>query len=173
MNEEGVRLAHKGMLIDLNNCIRPYAVDSVRKLLARRGVEHALIEMDRDIATIGKQTDGANWLVGVRHPHGPRTAITLLKLNGKGYAMRGDFERRVNLSGENFGRGLSPVDGYPVPGLLSVIVIAENCLTACSTASIARLKTEPAAIKWLDSLGMPWMAIDRQLVCRGPLAPAS
>ena len=93
------------MLIDMNSSIKPYAIDSIRRLLNNRGVEHALVEMDRDAATIGRQFDGANWLIGVRHPHGPRTAITRLKLNGKGFSMRGDFEHRVRLSGENFGRG--------------------------------------------------------------------
>lgn len=173
INEQGAHLAHKGMLIDLNSCICAYAADSVRKILTRHGAQSAMIEMDRDVATIGRQPDGANWLVGVRHPNGARTAITRLKVNGQGFAMRGDFERRINIDGENFGRGLSPVDGQPVPGLLSVVVVAESCLTACSAASIARLKTEQAAINWLEGLNMPWMAIDRDLTCHGPLAPSS
>jgi thiamine biosynthesis lipoprotein len=75
------------------------------------------------------------------------------------------------MAGEQFGRALSPVDAQPLPGLLSVAVIAENCLTACSAANIARFKTEQAALRWLDKLGLPWMAIDRQLNCHGPLAP--
>jgi thiamine biosynthesis lipoprotein len=173
IGKDGARLNEKGMLIDLNSCIRPYAIDSVRKILLENGVSNALIEMDKDIATIGKQPDGANWLVGVRFPRGARTAITRLKLNDKGYAMRGDFERAVSQDGERFGRALSPVDGQPVPGLLSVAVIAENCLTACSAASVARLKTESAGLNWLESLGFPWMAIDRQLNCHGPLSPTA
>ena len=168
---EGARLPTKGMQINLDDCMRPYAVDSIRKLFTSEGVKNALIEMDRDIASIGKQADGANWLVGVRHPKGPRTAIARLKLNDKGFAMRGDFEKRVKVAGENYGRALSPVDAQPLPGLLSVAVIAENCLTACSAATIARLKTEQAGIRWLEKLGYPWMAIDRELNCHGPLAP--
>ncbi len=171
VTDEGARLAQKGMLIDLNACICPYAVDSVRKTLLRHGAEHALVELDRDVATIGKQVDGANWLVGSRFPRGSRTAIARLKLNGKGYAIRGDYERAVTIDGERYGRALSPIDGQPIPGLLSVAVIADNCLTACSAASVARLKTEPAALKWLDSLGLPWLAVDRELNCHGPLAP--
>lgn len=171
ISNEGARLPDKGMLIDLNSCIRPYAVDCVRKVLTRSGVEHALIEMDRDIASVGKQADGSNWLVGIKHPRGTRTAISPLKLNNSGYAMRGDFERRVTIDGEDFGRALSPVDGQPVPGLLSVAVIADSCLTACSAATVARLKTEQGGIKWLTELGLPWLAIDRQLNCLGPLSP--
>ena len=159
------------MLIDLNSCIRPYAVDCLKKLLKKEGAEYALIEMDQDVATIGKQPGGANWLIGVRLPKGATAAISRLKLNDRGYAIRGDFEQAVTIQGERYGRALSPVDGQPIPGLLSVIVVADNCLTACSAANIARLKTEPAAIKWLESIGLPWMAVDRKLTCHGPLAP--
>ncbi len=168
---EGARLPVQGMAINLDNCVRPYAIDSVRKLLIKEGVSHALIEMDQDAASIGKQSDGANWLVGLRHPHGVRTAIARLKLNNSGFALRGNFEHRVITGGENFGRALSPVDAQPLPGLLSVAVVAENCLTACSAASIARLKTEQAGLKWLENLGLPWVAVDRKLDCHGPLAP--
>ena len=131
LTEQGAYLPDKGMLVDMNSCIRPYAIDSVRKRLRKEGVEHALIEFDHDAVTIGKQSDGANWLLGLRHPLGSRTAINRVKLNNRGFAMRGDFERRINYQGEQFGRGLSPVDGYPIPGLLSVSVIADTCLNAC------------------------------------------
>ena len=171
ITDEGALLPHKGMLLDLNSCIRPYAIDSVRRKLSREGMQHALIEMSQDAVTIGKQADGSNWLLGLRHPRGNQTAINRIKLNGRGFSMRGDFERRIQFQGENFGRGLSPVDGYPVPGMLSVSVVADTCLDACGAASVARLKTEQAAINWLDKLGLPWMAIDRQLRCHGPLAP--
>jgi len=170
VTEEGAYMPFPGMLVDLNTCIRPYAMDSVRKILIRHGVESACIELGSEAATIGRQPDGANWLVGARAPRGPRGAIFRLKLNNKGFAVRGDFERTTVISGEHFGRAVSPVDGLPIPGLLSVCVIAENCLTACSAASIARTKTEAAGLKWLEALGVPWMAVDRRFKCHGPLA---
>jgi len=171
VTEQGARLSDKGMLIDLNNCIRPYAIDSVRKIFLEGGVPHAQVKMEQDAATIGRQPDGANWLVGLRHPAKARAAITRLKLNDKSFALRGNYERSTRMNGERFSRALSPIDGQPIPGLLSVAVIAESCLAACSAASIARFKTEGAAIKWLEELDYPWMAIDRQLNCIGPLAP--
>lgn len=168
---QGAHLANAGMSIDLNSCVRPYALDSLRKILLKHHVTNAMIEMDQDVATIGKQPDGANWLVGVRVPKGSRAAIIRLKLNHKGFALRGDLEKTTVRDGEHFGRALSPIDGQAIAGLLSVLVIADNCLTACSAASIARLKTEATGIKWLQDLGLPWMAVDRQLNCHGPLAP--
>ena len=170
INEVGAHMSNKGMLVDLNSCVRPYALDSVRKILLNHGVNSAFIELDRDVVTIGKQPDGANWMVGLRVPEGPRAAIYRLKLNDKGFAIRGNFEQAMVEDGEHFGSALSPVDGLAIPGLLSVAVIGENCLTACSAASVARLKTEASGIKWLEKLGLPWIAVDRQLICHGPLA---
>lgn len=171
LSPKGARLPLKGMKMNLDSCVRPYAVDSVRKLLLKNDVSSALIEMDQDASSIGRHPDGSNWLVGVRHPVGLRTAISRMKLNDRGFAMRGNFEQRINIGGEDFGRALSPVDGQPLLGLLSVVVIADNCLTACSAATIARLKTEQTGLRWLEKLGLPWMAIDRKLNCHGPLAP--
>jgi thiamine biosynthesis lipoprotein len=170
INEVGAHMSNKGMLVDLNSCVRPYALDSVRKILLNHGVNSAFIELDRDVVTIGKQPDGANWMVGLRVPEGPRAAIYRLKLNDMGFAIRGNFEQNMVEDGEKFGSALSPVDGLAIPGLLSVAVIGENCLTACSAASVARLKTEASGIKWLEKLGLPWIAVDRQLICHGPLA---
>jgi FAD:protein FMN transferase len=167
---QGAQMSSEGMLIDLNQCIRPYALDSLRKLLLRNGTTNAYIEMDQDAVTIGKQPDGANWLVGTRIPKSSRAAIVRLKLNNMGFAIRGDFEQTYHQNGETFGRALSPVDGQPIPGLLSVAVIAENCLTACSAANVARFKTEMTALKWLENLGLPWLAVDRRYNCHGPLA---
>ena len=171
--DEGVRLPQQGMSIDLNSCIRPYAADRTCKLLASKGAKNIMIDLGNDIATSGKQPDGANWLVGIRHPRGSRTAITRIKLNDKGYAIRGDFENTLTFAGERFSRALSPVDGKPVPGLLTVAVVADSGLEACTAANIARLKTEPAAIKWLDSIGLQWLGITRDLQSVGPLAPSN
>lgn len=167
---EGARLSGEGMMICLNTCVRPYALDSLRRLLLRNGASNAYIELGQDAVSIGKQPDGANWLAGVRIPRNSRAAIVRLKLNNKGFAMRGNFEQASMEHGERFGSALSPVDGQPIPGLLCVAVIADNCQTAFSAVSMARFKTESTAIRWLDNLGLPWMVIDRQLNCHGPLA---
>lgn len=43
--DAGAHLTTKGMLIDLSSCVRPYALDSLRKLLLKRNVSNAYIEM--------------------------------------------------------------------------------------------------------------------------------
>jgi len=170
VTESGARLTEPGMRIDLDSIVRPYAVDRVRKKLIAAGIKHALINLDHDIATIGTQPDGSNWLVGLRYPKGNSAAISRLKLNQQGYALRGSFEKTLTINGEEFGRALSPVDGLPLLGPISVAVVAQSCLEACSAVNIARTKTDPAALDWLSKLNMPWFAIDRKGECHGPLA---
>ncbi|NND69246.1 MAG: FAD:protein FMN transferase [Halioglobus sp.] len=170
LTDQGAHLARKGMVMDLNSCVRPYLVDSLKKILEQEGARHALVELEQDIATIGKQPDGANWLVGLRYPKGNSAGIQRIKLNDASFALRGDFERTMQLNGERYSQSLSPVDGQPIPGVLAVAVNADSCLASCSAAGLAMMKAEPAALNWLESLGLPWLAIDRNLQCHGPLA---
>ncbi len=169
VSEEGARLNTRGMRLDMNQVVRPYAVGKVLRLLRKRSVTSALVDFGQDAGTIGKQKDGSNWLVGVKYPAAGRKAISRLKLNEKAFSVRGDFESARTSEGELFSQALSPVDGKPVPGLLSVGVAADTPLEACSAATIARFKTEQAGIKWLESTGLPWLAVDRQLRYLGPL----
>lgn len=169
--EEGVaRIGQSGLLLGLNSCVCPYAADSLRRLLLSRGVESALIDLDGDVATIGRQADGSNWLVGLRYPRGARTAIHRLKLTSPCYSLRGNFEHRVQMDGANWGGALDPQSGYPLPGLLGVAVTADSCLEACAAATVARFREEQQGLEWLAGLALPWLAIDRQLHCHGPLA---
>lgn len=172
ITDDGARILDDGMLINLNCCVRPYAVDSIRRIFSRKGVRSALISLDEDITTIGKQPDGANWLVGVKHPTNSGLAIVRVKLNNCGYSIRGDFEKCLNMHNERFGRALSPIDGHPIPGLLCVGVMANTALEACGAANVAQVKTEQQALNWLSKLNLRWFAIDRKLNCHGLLPSA-
>jgi thiamine biosynthesis lipoprotein len=173
LTDNGARILDSGMLVNLDSCVRPYAADCIRRILASQGVRSALISLDEDITTIGKQPDGANWLVGVKHPKSNGVAIARLKLNNRGYSIRGDFENCLTMHNERFGRAFSPIDGHPIPGLLCVGVMANTALEACGAANVAQVKTEKQALNWLSTLDLPWFAIDRNLTCHGLLSNGS
>jgi len=163
-------LASGSAILDLNSCVRPHAADRAIKALKKAGATSAMVNLDSDYATVGKQPDGSNWLCGIRYPRGKSAAISRIKLNNAGYSIRGDFEQCLVIENERFSRAVSPVDGLPVPGLLSVAVVGAKALDAFGATTVARFKTEPAALEWLSELGMPWFAIDRELNCHGPLS---
>ena len=170
-SDDSARLQVQHCHIDLSHIVRAYAVDRLLDLLRNQGVEHAMVNVGRSTGTIGRQADGANWLVGVKHPFQGGSTVRPIKLNDAHLCTWGDFEKATLSQGERFGTALSPIDGLPIPGPLSVIVKADSALAAHGAATVARLKTERAASQWLQSLPYDWMVIDRSLACHGPLAP--
>ncbi len=170
LTNEGARLPHKGMRIDLNNVVRPFAVDRLHALLQQRGVSSAMVDFDRDVATLGRKPDGSNWMPGLRYPRGDSGAIGKIKLNDRALAVRGDFERCLHRGETCLARAFDPATALPINALLTVAVIAGHALEASGAASIARLMEEAEALQWLEALGMPWLAIDAQRHCHGPIA---
>ncbi len=170
LDQRGVAISRAGVSINIDACARAYALDCMRSILVRHGVRHACIELARDAVTIGKQPDGANWLIGVRSPLGAKSTIRRIKVNDRGFSQRGVFDHLYTFNGESYGNALSPVDGYPLPGLVSVGVIADSCLDAYCAATVARMKTEQAGIAFLNKTALPWLAINRELASAGPLA---
>lgn len=171
LEDGAARLTSDVAILDLNTCVRPHAADSAVRAMKKAGATSAMVDLNSDRATIGKQPDGSNWLCGIRYPRGRSAAISRVKTNNSGYSIRGNYEQCLVIDGERYGRAISPVDGLPVPGLLSVAVVAERAIDAFGAATVARFKTETAALEWLSGLGLPWFAIDRELNCHGPLSP--
>jgi thiamine biosynthesis lipoprotein len=169
ISEEGASLTSETAILDLNSCIRPHAVDSAIRAMKKAGASSAMVDLNSDRATLGKQPDGSNWLCGIRYPRGKGGAISRIKLNGAGFSIRGDYEQSLSIDGERYSRAVSPIDGLPVPGLLTVAVVGDRAIDAFGATTVARFKTEPAALEWLSELGLPWFAIDRVLNCHGPL----
>ncbi|MBZ0090900.1 MAG: FAD:protein FMN transferase, partial [Sulfuricellaceae bacterium] len=54
---------------------------------------------------------------------------------------------------------LDPRTGMPVEGLQAVTVHAPNCLVAGSVSTIAMLKGEKEGLLWLETVGLPWLAV--------------
>jgi thiamine biosynthesis lipoprotein len=62
---------------------------------------------------------------------------------------------------------LDPRTGWPVKGMMSVSIVAEQAVVAGSLASIAMLKDKEDAISWLESLEVPFLAVDQDCNCYG------
>jgi len=159
-----------GMQLDFGGLVKEYAVDSGKRVLLELGIEHALIDLAGDIATIGTQGDGKPWQVGVRHPRHEEQAVARMELTGNALASSGDYERSIVVNGTHYGHILSPRTGWPVAGLACASVVADQCLVAGSAATTAMLKTKVDGLAWLESLGLPWVALDRKMRAYGPLA---
>jgi len=166
---QGIHLPVKGMEIDLGGLVKEYAADCAVSLLRDHGVTSGLIELAGDVATIGCQPSGMPWRVGIRAPQGG-DPLGGIALSNAAAATSGNYARTRRFKGRTYGHLLNPHTGWPVEGPTSVTVIGENCLSAGAVSTIACLQSPQAAMTWLSDAGLPWLMIDREAVCSGPLA---
>jgi thiamine biosynthesis lipoprotein len=144
-----------GMEIDFGGYVKEYAADRIAALCRRSGARHGLIDLGGDFAVVGPHPDNRPWLVGVRHPRHPDTAMATVPLSEGGIASSGDYERFMIVDGKRYGHVLDPRTGWPVEGLASVSVAASHCLIAGTATTVAMLKGAVAGPAWLDDLGLP------------------
>ena len=161
-DERTVRLPRAGMELDFGGCVKEYACDSVARVLRNSGISNALVDLSGDMVALSTPGSGQPWQIGIRHPGDSDRAIAQLPLTNSGLASSGNYERYMIVEGRRYGHILNPESGWPVQGLACVSVVADQCLVAGSSATIAMLKPEKDALNWLDNLGLPWLAVDTQ-----------
>ena len=183
-DETSVRLPECGMELDFGGCVKEYACDSAVAVLRQHYIAHALVDLSGDMAALGGQCDSSEcteeeisegdiagrvtpWQIGIRHPGKPDEAIAHLSLVTGGLASSGDYQRCMEVEGQRYGHILNPKTGWPVQGLRAVSVIAEQCLVAGSTATLALLMPAEEALAWLENLGLSWLAVDARLNTHG------
>lgn len=165
--EQAVLLPRKGMELDFGGCVKEYACDSVARVLQEAGIGNALVDLSGDMVAMSNAVRGQPWQIGIRHPGDSDRAIAQIPLSNAGLASSGNYERYMVVEGRRYGHILNPQSGWPVQGLACVSVVADQCLVAGSSATIAMLKPEKEALNWLDSLGLPWLAVDAQFKSYG------
>ena len=159
----GILSMPAGMNIDFGGIVKEYAADTLAVLAKKFGVQYGLINLGGDIAIVGNKPDSIAWKVGITDPRGTETKIASIDIYSGGLATSGDYKRYFIYEGERYSHILNPKTGFPCAGLRAVSVAANLCTVAGSIATIAMLKDDPAAIKWLNDLGVPFVAMDSNL----------
>ena len=164
-----IRLPLAGMQIDFGGFGKEYAADRAAGVLAAMGIAHGLVDLGGDVRVLGPHPDGAPWLIGIRHPRAPESAIATVPLTHGAIASSGDYERYFEKDGRRYSHVLDPRTGWPVQGLASVSVLAQQCLIAGTGTTIAMLRGVTAGVEWLQQLGLPYLCVDASLQISGTL----
>ena len=164
-----LHLPTPGMEIDLGGLAKEYAADSAIRLMRGLNVSSALIELAGDVATIGDSEDGTPWRVGIQNPDGEGSLCTL-QLSNAAIATSGNYARRIDYEGKQYGHLLNPKTGWPVAGPNSVSVLDSHCLTAGAVATVACLHPEEHAHAWLEHAALPWLMVSSTGIQSGPIA---
>ncbi len=156
-----LRFRQPGIELDFGGIGKEYAADRAAAVCKANGLTRGLVDLGGDIRILGPQPDGQPWRIWIRHPRMPDTAIAVVELTTGALATSGDYERYMEVDGKRYCHLLNPRTGWPVAGLSSVSIVAEDCLLAGSLASVAMLK-ERNGPAWLESLNMPHLWVDEQ-----------
>lgn len=112
----GARLLEKGMELDLGGIAKGYALDEVRKIYMRHGIENGLIDLGTSsIYAVGASKERKPWRIGLRHPRreGAGSLMATAEVTDEALSTSGDYERFFEAEGVRYHHIIDPRTGYP------------------------------------------------------------
>lgn len=130
---------HPKLQIDLSAIAKGYGVDVVfQDLQWAHPLKGLIVEIGGEVRASGKKDDGSEFKVGIEAPS-PKIGEKLqkvIKLNDLAIATSGSYRNFFESNGEKFSHTIDINSGKPIKhGLISVSVIAKDCLTADAWAT--------------------------------------
>ena len=87
-------LARKGMVANLGAIAKGYIADQVKELLVAQGVEHAVLNLGRNILLIGDKQEGTAFTIGIQDPNEEEGVLAdVVSATGKSIVTSGIDER--------------------------------------------------------------------------------
>ena len=169
LSTDRIFLPITGMELDFGGVVKEYAADAIAALAKSMGIQHGLVNLGGDVRGIGAQQNGNAWPIGVTNPFGSGEAIAWIELSEGALTTSGSYERFSQVEGKTYSHLINPKTGWPVQGLVSASVIAEQAVVAGSISSIALLSNINDGLEWLQSCKVPYLAIDQNKACHGTL----
>lgn len=126
--------------IDFNAIAKGYGVDVIGLFLEQKQIKNYLVEIGGEIRTRGNNVvKQSNWKVGVEMPHfdGEQSILKAISLHNEAMATSGTYRKfKIDDEGNRYSHIIDTKTGYPSKtNLLSISVIAQNCMTADAYAT--------------------------------------
>ena len=128
---------HPGYQADLGGIAKGYGVDRGALALQALGVEDFMLEVGGEVRTLGRNSRGQAWQIGIEEPDAaPQRARLVLPLSGRSMATSGDYRQFFEYQGRRYSHEIDPANGEPIAnGLASVTVVADDCMSADALAT--------------------------------------
>jgi thiamine biosynthesis lipoprotein len=126
--------------LEFNAIAKGYGVDVIGEFLERKNIENYLVEIGGEIRVKGKNADkDLPWRVGLDEPRfdGGQSVYKAISLKDEAMATSGTYRKfNTDEKGKRFTHIINTKTGYPSKtNILSVSVIAEDCMTADAYAT--------------------------------------
>lgn len=121
--------------LDFNAIAKGYGVDVISEFLEKNKIENYIVEIGGEIRCKGINIEKEKpWKVGVEMPHfdGTQSIMKAISLHDEAMATSGTYRKyKTDEKGNRYSHIIDTNSGYPsMTNLLSISVIAEDCMTA-------------------------------------------
>jgi thiamine biosynthesis lipoprotein len=149
--------------VDLSAIAKGFAVDEIAQILEQRGVRGYMVEIGGEVRTAGRKPDGSLWRIGIERPvAGERAIACVVELDGRSLATSGDYRNFFEQQGRRYCHEIDPRTGRPVEhGLVSVSVLADDCMTADAWATALMVLGPESALAMARQHGLDVLCMIR------------
>jgi thiamine biosynthesis lipoprotein len=137
-----------GVEVDLGGIAKGYALDAAAAAMRAAGAGSGALDLGGNVLVFGPLAATG---VEVRDPRGSGSLATIPVADGS-VATSGQYERFVVIEGRRYGHILDPRTGRPVPGNLSLTVLADDASRGDALATAAVVLGPARGLALLDSL---------------------
>ena len=151
-----------GMELDLGSLGKGYAADQVTELLREAGVTSAILNLGGNVQTLGGQTDGSPWRIGVQDPQDLSAYLAVVEVTDGAVVTSGGYQRYFEEDGQVYWHIMDPSTGAPADsGLLSATIVGPSGARCdgLSTAAFV-LGVEGTADLWRAAGDFEFLLVD-------------
>jgi FAD:protein FMN transferase len=146
-----IEKANPNIQLDFSAIAKGYGVDVVFEFIRNRGAKKIFVEIGGEVRASGK-----DWGIGIEDPVystvTERKALAVIQINGNAIATSGNYRNIREVDGIKYAHTINPFNGYPEQNhLLSVSIVAPNCMTADGFATACMVMGLEKSKKLLES----------------------
>ncbi|ARN57579.1 FAD:protein FMN transferase [Sedimentisphaera salicampi] len=147
-----VKLAERGMEIDLGAVAKGYALDKAREAMKEAGAKGGLINAGGDILCFGDNGREGGWKIGVRSPeaNGRSDIESVLEAESGAIATSGDYLRFYEIGGLKTSHIINPSTGEGSSAFKSATVFAHRAAKADALATAFSLLGRDKGLKLIE-----------------------
>jgi FAD:protein FMN transferase len=151
-----VMKACPNIMLDVSAIAQGYSVDIVSEYLEKLGIRNYMVEIGGEVRVRGRNDKGNLWRIGIDKPvEGnmiPGSDLqVILQLDRKSLSTSGNYRKFYIKDGVKYAHTINPSTGFPaLSNLLSVTIIADDCITADAYATACMVFGLEKSIDFLD-----------------------
>lgn len=130
-----VFLKKAGMRIGFGGIGKGYAAEMAKKILIENEVKSGIVNASGDLSAWGQQENGNPWTIGVADPNHRNEIFSTFNITNTAVATSGNYEKFVMIGNKKYSHTIDPKTGFPVRGIKSVTIIAQNAEIADALAT--------------------------------------